>query len=299
MQAMQRAFTALQGTWIGDAFGGHFEFESVDWHRPERTAQTRQLPPATWRYTDDTQMALSVYDILRRHGRIMPEKLVTSFGEHFDISRGYGIGTEQLLLDIRAGGEWETLAQARFDGKGSAGNGAAMRVAPIGAYFAEDLNAVVHNARQSAITTHTHPEGIAGAIAVAAATTVTATQQDTKPFLESHYWETIIAHTPDSRVKDKLIDACNLASDCTSKQAAKQLGSGWDVLTTDTVPYALWCAVKHVNSFEDAMWEAIRVGGDTDTVAAIVGGIVASHIGLNYLPKSWVERCEPLPQWMV
>jgi len=164
MKRLDAALNSLMGIWVGDAFGGHFEFESVDWHRPQRAFQKRDLPSAIWRYTDDTQMALSVYDMLRQHCEIIPNKLAKSFSQHFDISRGYGIGAEQLLTDIRAGGDWSKLASGMFDGTGSFGNGAAMRVAPVGAYFADDLKKVVENAEKSAIVTHTHPDGIAGCL---------------------------------------------------------------------------------------------------------------------------------------
>src|SRR5256885_13051125 len=74
-----------------------------------------------------------------------------------------------LFEQIRNGIPWRTAAQWLFDGQGSFGNGAAMRVAPVGGYFADDLNAVIEQARRSAEVTHAHAEGIAGAIAVAVA----------------------------------------------------------------------------------------------------------------------------------
>lgn len=62
---------------------------------------------------------------------------------------------------------WKDLSQQLFKGTGSFGNGAAMRITPVGAYFADDLEAVVKQAHLSAQITHSHPEGAAGAIAVA------------------------------------------------------------------------------------------------------------------------------------
>ena len=61
------------------------------------------------------------------------------------------------------------MAASLFEGQGSFGNGAAMRVAPLGAYFADDLERVVEQARRSAEVTHAHPEGVAGAIGIAVA----------------------------------------------------------------------------------------------------------------------------------
>jgi ADP-ribosylglycohydrolase len=80
MKPLQRALASLHGLWVGDAFGSHFEFDSVDWERPKRTAKSRILPSAIWTYSDDTQMALSVYETLRRFNQILPDKLAASFG---------------------------------------------------------------------------------------------------------------------------------------------------------------------------------------------------------------------------
>src|SRR5262249_41136214 len=88
-------------------------------------------------------------------------------GECQDITRGYGPAMHQLLPQIRSGKGWRQAARNLFGGRGSVGDGGARRVAPLGAYFADELEAVVEHARRSAQITHAHPEGIAGAIAVA------------------------------------------------------------------------------------------------------------------------------------
>ena len=295
MQSLERAYDSLVGLWVGDAFGGHFEFESVDWNRPQRAYETQELPPATWRYTDDTQMAISVYDILRQCGEIQPDKLAESFAENFDISRGYGIGTEQLILDMQSGGDWTQLAPARFDGEGSRGNGSAMRATPIGAYFADDVTAVVENAKLSSIVTHTHADAIAGTIAVALASSQASLFSANNSVPEREiYWQTIIDHTPSGALRDKVEQAARLNAQLTSPQVAKILGCGWDVSAIDTVPFALWSAISYMESFEDAMWQTIRVGGDADTTGAIVGGIVAAYVGRDNIPLTWKVRCESL-----
>ena len=83
--------------------------------------------------------------------------------------RGYGGTAHQILRAIGDGVHFATAAGQAFSCMGSMGNGAAMRVAPLGAYFAEDLAQVVAQARASAAVTHAHPDGQAGAIAVAVA----------------------------------------------------------------------------------------------------------------------------------
>ena len=65
----------------------------------------------------------------------------------------------------------------------------------------------------------------------------------------------------------------------------------------DTVPFALWCAARHLNDFAEALWCAISVGGDVDTNCAIVGGIVALAVGRERIPSEWTWYREALPEY--
>jgi len=166
------ALCSLEGLSVGDAFGERF---FVDPGLAAALIHQRVVAEPPWRYTDDTEMALSIVSVLTAHGEIEQIQLASSFAEHHDWSRGYGAGMHSLLIRIGVGAPWEREAQRQFGGQGSFGNGAAMRVAPIGAYFADDLDRVVEQARRSAVVTHAHPEGVAGAIAVAVAAALART----------------------------------------------------------------------------------------------------------------------------
>jgi len=167
-ERLERAHCAVEGLSTGDAFGKCF-FSIHSDVVPEVIA-TRTVPVPPWPYTDDTLMALSILSILRQYGRINQEQLARSFAARYDPGRGYGPSMNQALRRIRDGEQWHAVVQGQFGGQGSFGNGAAMRVAPVGADFADDIDLAVEQARLSAEVTHTHPEGIAGAIAVAVAT---------------------------------------------------------------------------------------------------------------------------------
>ena len=112
------------------------------------------------------------------------------------------------------------------------------------------------------------------------------------------YWNTLIKYTPSGKLNNQLQIAATLSEETTTEQAAKTLGCGWDVSAIDTVPFALWNAITHLHSYEEALWHTISVGGDADTTGAIVGGIVASYSGKAGIPEIWQERCEQLPQWL-
>lgn len=161
---LQRAGQSLLGLSLGDALGSQF---FVPANRPHLSS--RSLPSAPWQWTDDTEMACSVYLALAAHHAIDQDFLAASFARRHDFDRGYGPATGRMLRLVREGGDWRSLAARLFDGSGSWGNGAAMRVAPVGAFFADDPAEAVRQAALSATVTHAHPEAIAGAMAVAAA----------------------------------------------------------------------------------------------------------------------------------
>jgi ADP-ribosylglycohydrolase len=163
------AVRAMQGVGLGDAFGETWFF------RPAETLETalaqRWLKAAPWLWTDDTAMALSLLRTLDRHGHVEQDALATAFAETYaaDPYRCYGASMHDVLRAIGDGEDWAIVTGRQFDGMGSWGNGAAMRVAPLGAWFCDDLDLVVAQATRSAVVTHAHPEAKAGAVAVAVA----------------------------------------------------------------------------------------------------------------------------------
>ena len=164
----ERMQLSLDGLGIGDALGQMLSYRAAD--APRRLAEN-QLPPGPWLHTDDTEMAISIAAVLKWHGELDQDALAKRFARRFqrDPDRGYGSTTRRQLEEINAGRTWQDMSINAFGGRGSMGNGGAMRVAPLGAYFANDLGACAAAACASAFVTHTHPEGIAGTIAVAIA----------------------------------------------------------------------------------------------------------------------------------
>lgn len=122
---------SLRGLAVGDALGSQF-FVPSNYPLLKR----RELPSAPWQWTDDTEMAASVVAVLAGHGRIDQDALAGSFAERHDFDRGYGPAVNRMLRLVREGGDWRELAAGHFNGQGSWGNGAAMRIAPLGAWYA-------------------------------------------------------------------------------------------------------------------------------------------------------------------
>jgi ADP-ribosylglycohydrolase len=293
-----RARSSLEGLSVGDAFGERWFFSRSGNTTPFTVIQDRTLPPRPWEFTDDTNMALSIVSILRQHDGIDQDGLARNFGKHFEISRGYGPAMYSLLPRLRAGYPWKREARTLFSGQGSFGNGAAMRVAPLGAYFADDMDSAVEHARRSAEITHAHAEGIAGAVAVAVAAAWAARLSTSKARpTRQEFIDMILPLVPDGMVCEKIRHARELIPGTTVRLAIAALGNGSGISAQDTVPFTLWCAGEHLDNYEEALWLTVSGGGDIDTNCAIVGGIVASYTGIEGIPREWLQCREPLPDW--
>jgi ADP-ribosylglycohydrolase len=104
---------------------------------------------------------------------------------------------------------------------------------------------------------------------------------------------------PDSVVRERIRHARNLAPEASDRLAVSALGNGVGLSAQDTVPFALWCAARHLNDYEAALWLAVSGLGDRDTICAIVGGIVALYTGQQGIPTKWLQVRESLPSWAV
>ncbi|MFD7921474.1 ADP-ribosylglycohydrolase family protein [Streptomyces sp. NPDC059740] len=287
---LERAVASLRGLSVGDAWGSQF---FVPANHP--LLRRRELPPGPWQWTDDTEMAASVVAVLARHGRIDQDALASSFAAHHDFDRGYGPAVNRMLRLVREGGDWRELAAALFNGQGSWGNGAAMRIAPLGAWYADDPEQATHQAEISAYTTHQHREAVVGAMAVAAATALLAgAETATGPHA---LLEGVTELVPRSAVKAGLRRARDMLDYADPQTVAAVLGCGRRTSAHDTVPFALWAAARHLDDFEEALWATARAGGDVDTTCAIVGGVLAGG-GRLAPPASWERQTEPLPAWL-
>ncbi|HRW51942.1 MAG TPA: ADP-ribosylglycohydrolase family protein [Phycisphaerae bacterium] len=290
---IHNARRSLEGLSIGDAFGQRF-FDSRNLDRLPR----RELPDAPWHWTDDTAMACDILHILNVHGEICPDELAQRFADTYASGddRGYGPSMHRVLRDIGDGVPWTVAAGRIHENEGSLGNGAAMRAGPVGACFAGDLAKVVEQARRSAIVTHAHPEGVAGAIAVAVTGAVVCQFRDAPPTeVRDRVAEHCLSLTPRGATWLGVQKALELDLDFDPRTAASALGSGAKMRSDDTVPFALWSALRRLDDFEEAMWDTVTALGDRDTTCAIVGSIVASRVGMEGIPRLWASRREPLP----
>lgn len=314
---LARALDSLEGLSVGDAFGECFFvslemimdlMESDEFDGPPFDFQDsfirqvfvdiRRIPPkpTPWKWTDDTALALEIYKNLADFEKISPQALARQFAARYrkEPGRGYGGAMHSLLPELTFK-DWREAAPALFNGTGSYGNGGAMRVAPVGAYFADDLEAVVENAAFSAKVTHSHPEGVAGAVAVALAAAFAARARETGEFpTPTAYLNSILTFMPESVVRERTEIVRDMGEDVIGETVAEMVGSGENIAAEDTVPFCLWCAAQHLQHYDEAIWLTLTGLGDRDTTCAIVGGIVGAATGVAGIPEEWRANREPL-----
>jgi ADP-ribosylglycohydrolase len=165
-----------------------------------------------------------------------------------------------------------------------------MRAAPVGAYFERELERAAAEAAKSAEVTHAHPDGQAGAVAVAVAAAVIRNAQT-----PAEVFAAVLAHTPSGATRSGIEHASRFPLDRSVDAAVEELGNGSRVLSEDTVPFGLWCVGKAFHSYEEALWTTVAGLGDRDTTCAIVGGLLSLR-GTTAIPEDWVRFREPLAE---
>lgn len=239
------------GTIIGDIVGSRFEFAN---HR----SKYFDLFTIECDFTDDTIMTMAVADALQKGKRF--DRAFREFGKQYNRPMGgYGASFRQWL---------DTPGMPACY---SFGNGAAMRVSPVALRFkGKPLDDCLAMAEKTAVVTHDHPEGIKGARCVAHLIWAAFNGATTKLAMfdiASKYYEVIDGLSVDEIRQDNIFDeSCQV-----------------------TVPQAIECFLE-ASSFEDAIRNAVSIGGDSDTIAAITGGIAEAFFGVPFDLQTQARR---------
>lgn len=285
----ERFVGCLLGLAVGDALGSQFEGQSPE-HIARRYRTAAELidkpPPGELWYTDDTQMAIGIAETLVACGRIDNDILCTRFAANYVPERGYGRGARIVLQAMCDGEDHQFWAQTTFPG-GSFGNGAAMRVAPIGLLFREDHDAVWEQARLSSLPTHIHSLGIEGAqiiaLAVALASSADVLERDT-------FFKKLASRCEHAEFSGPLQRAARL-------DRAGDLGLfGNGIEAAASVVTAIASFGLTPDSYSETVGDAILLGGDTDTIAAMAGAISGAYLGVQAIPGHLLANLEDRKQ---
>jgi poly(ADP-ribose) glycohydrolase ARH3 len=273
---------------LGDAIG------ELAFARPQKD----QLMPilqaiAELRYTDDTAMAIGLAESLIGAKGFDSEHLGRTFRENYlrEPWRGYASGPPMVFsLVAQRGCTFAQAAKTLFGGAGSLGNGAAMRIGPLGLFYhdSEDLYA---NACGSAQVTHAHPVGMDGAAVQALAVAQAASLDSGTDFQAERFVRNLVSFARTREIRSKISLAWEaVCEDVSDKEAARLLGQS--VAVHESMPFAIFCFLRYHKSFEECVFCAILNGGDRDTLGAMAGAISGAYLGLGCLPQSWYLKLE-------
>ena len=279
----------LLGTAVGDAFGLPYKGLSKRWQF--------RLYPHLNKYQFLFGRGMVSHDT--EHTCIVAQSLIVS-AVNVDIFKkdlawrlrfwllglpaGIGYATLRSILKL-----WLGFGCAR--GVFSAGNGAAMRSAIIGVCYGDDLQKLRALVRASTRLTHTDPKAEYGAFAVAFASYLSSCQSNVYP--QNYYRELgNILGAEASEFLELIGKACTGAdAQQTTASFATQLGmnNGVSGYVYHTVPVVIQTWLRHQQDYAGGIREIIRCGGDTDTTAAILGGIIGASVGKDGIPIEWLQ----------
>ena len=260
---------------IGDAMGG--PFEGLSGPIPFREH-------SDWNVSDDTQLTLATCEAIIEAGKISPEHIANRFVQLYRARRitGMGAGTLKALRDLDAGLHW---ALAGSKGEMSAGNGAAMRIAPLAFHLDPGLVEDRQTIRDVCRITHHNEEAYAGSLAIVAAIRSLTFDDSVSP---TTLLTNVSQYLPDSRVRDRILALSALKDDRSAADVAKEFGSSGYVV--ESVPLALYAA-QFINRqpLDVLLRGVIEAGGDTDTIASMTGQIAGAWIGASQIPRDVIE----------
>lgn len=260
----------LLGGALGDSIGSHFE---------DSAAFKDFALPSNLRVTDDTQLTIATCESIVKTRAVSPESIAKNFVRWFRERRISGIGSSTLkaLIELDAGGHW---AMVGATGERSAGNGAAMRIAPIAFFLDPDVDANRQTIRDICRITHRNDEAYIGALAVLRSIRYAVDGGE----LNADVFTYLIDSLPDSNVRDRLIIIRD--SSLTVDGYVTRFGATGYV--ADSVPLAILAAIEGSNIM-DSIKQLVQCGGDTDTIASTFGQIFGAAHGDESLPLDTIN----------
>ncbi len=282
---------ACLGAFIGDSLGMGVEGWPA-WAIEREYGLLSDMVPGRFppgHYTDDTEMMISLLESLVAEERLDPGAVAARFLANFHPERGYGGRIYGIMDRLTNGASWDQVGTDSF------GNGSAMRVAPIGIMFYDDLDQLKEAAVVQASITHRHPEALAGAVIQAGAVALAVRAGLEGRGLDSESFITDLADLSrnlDSVSAARLLDLINIEPG-PIPDLILQLRDLYlcDVRAIEAVPPAVGSFLL-TDSFASAVTLAVNLGGDTDTIGCMAGAIAGARYGQKDFPASWVEPLE-------
>ncbi|MBD2039387.1 ADP-ribosylglycohydrolase family protein [Microcoleus sp. FACHB-672] len=264
-----------------------------------------RFPYPFGQYTDDSQLARELLQSYVTCGRFDPDDYACRIAAIFTENRivGRGRATEKAALRLAQGVPWQDAGTPAPD----AGNGSAMRAAPIGLIFCDDPQQMIQAAHDQGRITHQDVRCSAGAVAVAGAVALglQGSSMEPKPFLSQlSQWVSEIDLTFAASIKElilwipqppaeavKFVSTAGLPTDYTSDWR------GISPFVVGSVLWSLYSFLKTPANYWQTICTAIAVGGDVDTTAAMAGAMSGAYLGLAAIPQELGSRLNDRGSW--
>lgn len=281
----------LVGCAVADALGMPFETEPstsehlLAWDGTYQASEYHKLKPGQW--TDDTMMSRILAESLVSCNGFYPKDVADRYRFWFaqgpESFRGMGKATKEALGRLNSNWPWWQ------SGSPSEGNGTAMRAAPLGYFYREDLATIVEFARLDSRITHRSIETEMGSVAVAIGAALLGTPGAE---LGQEFVEKVASWVDnDCKLKLGLLQVARyIAEKKPVAEALQEIGTKAHVV--QTVPAAFAALCLSTGGYEGAVRAAIFAGGDTDTTAAITGALAGIFYGYNEIPKKFTKDLE-------
>ncbi len=301
---LDRAITGcILGTAVGDSLGLPYEGISPD--RAQRLFKDlgrHHFLFGRGMISDDTEHACFVAQaLLKSHGDpdIFEKRLAWSLKWWLlGLPAGIGMATLKSIIKL-----WLGFSPAK-SGISSAGNGPSMRSALLGVAYGGEPHKLSDLVKRSTRITHSDPRAYHGALAIAVAAHHSATFQEITPegykkslkdYIKGNYSEEffgLISRAAASALAGEAVANFSVSIGC------KKGISGY---TFHTVPCVIQAWLHHYHDFRSGLTDVLAAGGDTDTVGAILGGIIGARVGKEGIPSEWLSRIIEWPRsvkWM-
>ncbi len=286
---LEKAKGILYGLAIGDALGRLTEFKSLSRIKSEYGDVGITDLPEPALFTDDTQMSVAIAEALVETGERDVDSIMAGVRDEFikwlhspENNRAPGNACLTGVRNMEAGKHWSESGISRSKGCGSA-----MRVAPIGYLYQDDpekLKAVAHT---TGICTHGHPT--ADAACIGAAYLVKLALDGTKP---DDMVPSLLPFT--KGISEEFFRAILKIEKCLDwedeEKALSYLGEGW--IGEEAVALALYCFLRYPRDYEKVVVRGANTNGDSDSIACIGGSISGAYLGIDAVPRGWVQRIE-------
>jgi ADP-ribosyl-[dinitrogen reductase] hydrolase len=293
---------AFYGCAVGDALGTPFEGKPIPAGMTPEILLSGYLEMPGWpkgQYTDDTMLTLALARSMMEHGGVAGGHIIHEFAELWRKGTIIGAGgatNEAIANYLYQHKPWDQCGAPI----GNAGNGAAMRAAPIGLWYYDDMEAIIPASIEASEVTHQDPRSIAAAVAVALMTAYTVHAESLDPADILHLIAGLLLQV-DTGVSDHMMQLADWLEE-PEEEAVRRIvatgqfgpwrGSWVGGITAYAVPtllIAFYCFLRHQDDFGKAISRAIMTGGDTDTTAAITGALWGALRGSQAMPADLRE----------